>query len=132
MPPVALTFYSFRVMVIAGSYLLLFFVVMLLLAYRFPAALSRRWLQWVGMLTIPVVWVCSEAGWVTAEVGRQPWIIQDLMPCRAAVSAVSAGSVQLTFWLFALVFTAFLAAEMCIMLKAIERGSKQDYESLKD
>ncbi len=131
-PPVALTFYSFRVMVIAGSYLLLFFVVMLLLAYRFPAALSRRWLQWVGMLTIPVVWVCSEAGWVTAEVGRQPWIIQDLMPCRAAVSAVSAGSVQLTFWLFALVFTAFLAAEMCIMLKAIERGSKQDYESLKD
>lgn len=130
-PPVGVTFYSFRIMVITGGYLLLFFIVSLLLAYRFPAAMSRRWLQWVGMLSIPVVWVCSEAGWVTAEVGRQPWIIQDLMPCRAAVSAVSAGSVQLTFWLFALVFTAFLAAEMCIMLKAIGKGSKQEYDNLK-
>ncbi|MCM1483028.1 MAG: cytochrome ubiquinol oxidase subunit I [Muribaculaceae bacterium] len=131
-PPVGVTFYSFRIMVITGGYLLLLFIVSLLLVYRRPGVFRHKWLQWVGMLSIPVVWVCSEAGWVTAEVGRQPWIIQDLMPCRAAVSAVSAGSVQLTFWLFALVFTAFLAAEICIMLKAIERGSKQDYESLND
>ena len=76
------------------------------------------------MICIPLVWVCSEAGWVVAEVGRQPWIIQDLMPVTAAVSDISAGSVQLTFWMFAVVFTAFLAAEIGIMLKQISKGSK--------
>lgn len=131
-PPVDITFYSFRIMVMTGGYLLLFFALVLFFAYRRPAMWDKKWAQWIGMLTIPVVWVCSEAGWVTAEVGRQPWIIQDIMPCRAAISAVSAGSVQLTFWLFALVFTAFLAAEICIMLRAIDNGSKSDYESLKD
>ena len=78
------------------------------------------------------MWVCSQAGWVTAEVGRQPWLIQDIMPCKAAISDITTGDVQLTFWMFAAVFTAFLAAEMCIMLKCISKGSKQDYSSLKD
>ena len=84
------------------------------------------------MLTIPIVYVCSQAGWVTAEVGRQPWIIQDLMPVQTAISDISAGTVMLTFWLFALVFTAFLAAEVRIMLRQISKGSKSDYQSLKD
>lgn len=131
-PPVGITFYSFRVMVILGSYLLLFLVVALILAYRKPKVFGSRRLQWVGMLSIPVVWICSQAGWVTAEVGRQPWIIQDIMPCRAAISAVSVGSVQLTFWLFAIVFTALLSAEICIMLRAIRNGSKSDFNSPND
>lgn len=122
-PPVALTFYSFHIMVIIGGWLLLFFVIALFLAYRKPGVLSRsRLAQWAGMLTIPLVWICSEAGWVTAEVGRQPWVIQDLMPTRAAISDLSGGTVVLTFWLFALIFTALLAAEASIMLKAIAKG----------
>ncbi len=123
-PPVALTYYSFRTMVAIGSLLLIVLAVMLLAAYKRPALLERKWLLWTGMLCIPLVWVCSEAGWIVAEVGRQPWIIQDLMPVTAAISDISAGTVQLTFWMFAAVFTAFLAAEMCIMLKQISKGSK--------
>ncbi len=126
-PPVGITFYAFRIMVMFGGYLLLFFAVVMWVVYRRPSTMRRGWIQWAGILSIPVVWVCSQAGWVTAEVGRQPWIIQDIMPCKAAISAVSAGNVQLTFWLFALVFTAFLAAEACIMLRAIDRGSLNDY-----
>ncbi|MDE5651367.1 MAG: cytochrome ubiquinol oxidase subunit I, partial [Duncaniella sp.] len=72
------------------------------------------------------VWICSEAGWVTAEVGRQPWIIEGLMPNRAAVSAISPASVQLTFWMFAAVFTALLIAEITIMLKQIKSGKDED------
>lgn len=127
-PPVALTYYSFRTMVIIGSFLLLFLAVILWAAYKKTALLSRRWLLAVGMLCIPLVWICSEAGWVVAEVGRQPWIIQDIMPVTAAISDISAGTVQLTFWMFAIVFTAFLAAEMCIMLKQISKGSKASDE----
>ncbi len=131
-PPVGLTFYAFHIMVILGGYLLLFMLLSLWMVYKRPSWFSNKVMLWIGMLSIPLVWVCSQAGWITAEVGRQPWIIQDLMPCKAAISDISAGDVQLTFWMFAAVFTAFLSAEMCIMLKCISKGSKQDYSSLKD
>ena len=124
-PPVAMTFYTFHIMVIAGGYLLLFFIVVMLLVYKFPHILRQRWMQWVAMLTIPVVWVCSQSGWITAEVGRQPWIIQDLMPVRAAISDISAASVQITFWMFAIVFTLLLAAEVSIMLRQIGKAADE-------
>lgn len=125
-PPVALTFYAFHLMVIAGGYLLLFFVVVLFLVYKKKQWLGSRIVQWMGLLTIPVVWICSQSGWITAEVGRQPWIIQDLMPTRAAISDISASSVQITFWMFVVLFTGLLVAEVCIMLKVIGRRSKEE------
>ena len=131
-PPVALTFYSFHIMVIAGGYLLLFFIAIIILALRKPTMLERKPILWAGMLTIPVVWICSQAGWVTAEVGRQPWIIQDIMPARAAISDISASSVQLTFWMFAVLFTLLLAAEISIMLKVIGKASKENIDNPKD
>ena len=120
-PPVGITFYSFHIMVLAGGYLLLFILVALWSGYKRISLWDKRWWQWVAMLSVAVVWICSEAGWITAEVGRQPWIIQDLMPARAAISAIPACSVILTFWLFAAVFTALLAAEAVIMVKQIRK-----------
>ena len=131
-PPVALRFYSFHTMVILGGYLMLFFAVVLWAVWRRRSWLSNKIILWAGMLTIPIVYVCSQAGWVTAEVGRQPWIIQDIMPVQAAISDIPVSTVMLTFWLFAAMFTAFLAAEVGIMLRQIAKGSKSDYESLKD
>lgn len=81
-PPVALTFYSFRVMVMAGGYLLLLMIVALFVVYRKPSWLDTRLARWIGILSIPVVWICSEAGWIVAEVGRQPWTIQNILRCR--------------------------------------------------
>lgn len=124
-PPVALTFYSFHIMVICGGYLLLFFVVVLLLVYKREKILTGKpWIQWIAMLSIPVVYICSESGWVTAEVGRQPWIIEGIMPTRAAISEITTATVQTTFWMFALVFTALLTAEICIMIREIRKGPK--------
>ncbi len=131
-PPVGITFYAFRIMVILGGFLLLVVAVMAFAALRRQTWLENKWLLWVGIISIPLVWVCSQAGWVTAEVGRQPWIIQDIMPVQAAISAVSTSTVMISFWAFAVVFTVFLAAEVCIMLKQISRGSHSDYDSLTD
>jgi len=125
-PPVGMTFYSFHIMVIAGGYLLLFLIIALWGAYRKTGLWENRAWQWIAMLSIAIVWICSEAGWITAEVGRQPWIIEGLMPNRAAISAISAASVQLTFWMFAAVFTALLVAEITIMLKYIKSGKEED------
>ena len=130
-PNVSMTFYAFRIMVIAGGYLLALFVVLIFLCRRKPEVLEHPWLCWVGMLSIVIVWVCSQAGWVLAEVGRQPWVIQDLMPTTAAISGVPAGSVKLTFWIFAAVFTGLLIAEISIMLRYIATASKGDIETPK-
>lgn len=128
-PPVALTFYSFRIMVILGGYLLVLFLAMVFLSYRKTSLLERRWIHVAGILSIPLVWICSQAGWVVAEVGRQPWVIQDLMPTSAAISDIPSDSVRLTFWIFAGVFTLLLIAEISIMLRYISHASKSDIES---
>lgn len=125
-PPVALTFYSFRVMVMAGGYLLLLFIFAIFMVAKKEQWLERRWVQMLGLISIPIVWICSQAGWIVAEVGRQPWVIQDLMPTGVAVSNVPAQGVQTTFWIFAILFTLMLAAEISIMLRYINRHSKAD------
>ena len=125
-PPVALTFYSFHIMVAIGGYLLALMVVALFVVYKKPEWFDTRLARWVGMLSIPLVWICSEAGWIVAEVGRQPWTIQDILPVQAAVSAVTAQSVQITFWLFAIVFAALIAAEISIMVKEVKKGSDRE------
>ncbi len=125
-PPVGLTFYSFRVMVILGGYFLLWLSFAIWAAAKKPEWLTRnRVIQWILILSVPLVWICSEAGWIVAEVGRQPWTVQDLLPVSAAISDISTGSVILSFWLFALVFTALLAAEVGIMIQSIRKQSRE-------
>lgn len=121
-PPVAVTFYAFHIMVLGGGYLFLFLLLILYAAFKRPAWLGNRWIQWLGMISVAVVWIVSESGWVTAEVGRQPWIIEGIMPTRAAISDITTGTVITTFWMFAVVFTGLLAAEVCIMLRQIRKG----------
>lgn len=128
-PPVGMTFYSFHIMVFAGGFLLLLFIVMLFVSYRKTEVLEKAWLHWVGIISIAIVWICSQAGWVVAEVGRQPWVIQDLMPTSAAISDIPASSVQITFWIFAAIFTGLLIAEISIMLRYISSASKGDIEN---
>lgn len=131
-PNVPMVFYSFHIMVILGGYLLLFFLLVLFFVYRREKIMtSNRWLHLLAMVSIPLVWICSEAGWVTAEVGRQPWVIEGLMPARAAVSDIPAQSVMVTFVLFAVIFTGLLAAEISIMLKYISRKSKENIDNAK-
>lgn len=130
-PPVALTFYSFRVMVITGGLLLLVLVVATFASKRRRGWLEKGWLQWAGMLSIILVWICSQSGWIVAEVGRQPWVIQDLMPTGAAISDIPSASVKLTFWIFAVIFTGLLIAEISIMLRYISSASKSNIETPK-
>ncbi|MFZ4563529.1 MAG: cytochrome ubiquinol oxidase subunit I, partial [Bacteroidales bacterium] len=122
-PNVPITFYSFHLMVYLGIYFILLFTVVLYLASKNQLE-NKRWLLRLAILTIPLVYLASEAGWIVAEVGRQPWVIQDLMPAMAAVSKIDASSVVITFILFAAIFTVLLIAELMIMIKQIKLGPK--------
>lgn len=120
-PPISLTFYAFHIMVILGFFFLILFVLFLYLALRNRLE-NKKWLLWTGVWSIPLVYIASQAGWIVAEVGRQPWIIQDLMPTMKAVTQIDSSAVIITFWLFAVTFTGLLIAEVKIMLKQIKTG----------
>jgi len=147
-PSVPINFYAFRIMVGLGCLFIVFFAVVMLLAYRWPffsvvtrrllatfglvpetdtdsfsdARMLPKWLCWAAIILVPLAYICSESGWVVAEMGRQPWTIQDMLPTWAAVSDLNAGSVALTFVLFLILFTTMLAVEINIMLKQIKKG----------
>ena len=70
--------------------------------------------------------VAHEAGWIVTEVGRQPWAIQDLLPVTVARSNLDSGTVEVTFFMFLILFTALLIAELKIMAKQISIGPEGD------
>ena len=61
-----------------------------------------------------------------AEIGRQPWTIQDLLPVSAAISDIEAGSVATTFFIFLALFTTMLAVEISILVKQIKKGPEYE------
>ena len=124
-PPVGLVYWAFRVMVGLGGALLLLMGVVLWANYKKRIA-SMTWLQWAALLSIPLVYIAGQAGWIVAEVGRQPWVIEGLLPVKAAVSSVSVAAVQTTFFIFVAIFTLFLAIELRILMKAIKKGPEID------
>jgi cytochrome d ubiquinol oxidase subunit I len=120
-PDIYGAFYSFHFMVILGF--LFIFIFSLALIFLFNGTIgSQKWFLRVALFSIPLPYLASELGWILTEMGRQPWIIQDLMPVSSGVSNISTGSVQVTFWLFAFLFTALIIAEISIMLKQIKTG----------
>ena len=119
-PNVPLVFYSFHVMVGLGMLFLVLFILGLYYSVK-DKLQTKRWLLSVALWTIPFAWLASEAGWIVNEMGRQPWVIQDLMPTSVAVSNINSSSVVITFFLFAITFTVLLIAEIKIMLNQIKQ-----------
>ncbi|MDE6624208.1 MAG: cytochrome ubiquinol oxidase subunit I [Alistipes sp.] len=124
-PDVPLLFYSFRVMVGAGMLFLLLLAVVWL-CNRCGRLAGQRWLLRTAVWVVPLAWIASQAGWAVAEVGRQPWVVQDLMPVTVAASKIPSSSVSVTFFLFLALFTVLLAAEIGIMLRQISIGPEPE------
>ena len=127
-PPVGVVFWAFRLMVGLGMLLGLVLLLSLLFAWkdRLP---KMRWLMWAAILCIPLVYICGQCGWIVAEVGRQPWTIQGLLPVNVAISSLGGGAVKTTFFVFLAVFALFLAIEIRIMLRAIRKGPEVEPEN---
>ncbi len=121
-PPVNLVFQTYHIMVGVG---------MLAIAL----GLLGAWLLWTGKLyatgwflgmlpfLIPLPHLAHETGWMAAEVGRQPWIIQGLMKTADAASVVvSAGEILFSLVLFTLVYTLLFAVFVLIFVKIVRKG----------
>jgi cytochrome d ubiquinol oxidase subunit I len=122
-PNVTASFYSFHFMVILGFLFIMIFSVALFLLFKGTIS-DNKWFLWIALLSIPLPYIAGELGWLLTELGRQPWIIQDMMTVSKAVSQISTGSVITTFILFAVLFTGLLISEVSIMVKQIKTGPK--------
>ncbi|MBQ2194700.1 MAG: cytochrome ubiquinol oxidase subunit I, partial [Bacteroidales bacterium] len=126
-PPVGVVFWAFRFMIGLGMLMLLELVVVGWLAWKDKLA-DKKWLLIAALCSIPLVYICGQAGWVVAEVGRQPWTIQGLLPVNVAISSLSAGAVKTTFFVFLAIFTLFLVIEIRILIGAIKKGPETPNE----
>ncbi|MFI3321073.1 MAG: cytochrome ubiquinol oxidase subunit I [Rikenellaceae bacterium] len=128
-PNIPLNFYSFRIMVGVGCYLIAMFAMLLFLLYKKDI---KRYslILWVVVLSIPFPYIAGQAGWIVTEVGRQPWAIQEILPVSVSVSAISSNSVKTTFFIFAILFTILLIAEVRIMLKQIDKGMEEKHDEI--
>jgi len=120
-PNVPLVFYSFHIMVALGTIFPVIFLLFLLFLYKKNLA-KQKWFLWLGCWSVFLGYLAQQSGWVVAEVGRQPWAIQDLLPVFVARSNLTVGTIQTTFFMFLAVFTVLLIAEVSIMLKQIKIG----------
>lgn len=120
-PPIALTFYTFHIMVTLGMWFIVLFALLLFFSMKREIS-NYRFLLKATLWSIPLGYIAAEAGWIVAEVGRQPWAIQDLMPVGIAATNIGGGNVALSFTLFAILFTTLLIAEIKIMTKQISIG----------
>ena len=133
-PFIPINFWAFRIMVGMGCLFILFFAVILAVAYQLPKGLFGKyditalpaWHYWFAIALIPLAYIASESGWLVAEFGRQPWTIQDMLPTWAAVSDLHSSSVMITFFLFLILFTTMLAVEINILLKQIKKGPEYE------
>lgn len=123
-PPVAMPYYAFHIMVSLGSLFPLLFFLFLFFCFK-DTLVKQKWLLGMGLICGFMGMIASQAGWIVAEVGRQPWAIQGLLPVQAATSNLAAKNVQVTFFLFLVLFTALLAAEVSIMAKQIFKGPEE-------
>jgi cytochrome d ubiquinol oxidase subunit I len=120
-PNVPLVFWSFRVMVAAGFTMLFIFGAAVYFCAK-RATERQRWLLWMAVFAIPLPWIAAEAGWIVAEVGRQPWAIGEILPTGLATSTHGVGDLVISLVGFALLYTALIVVEIWLMLTFVRRG----------
>ncbi|MPN23543.1 Cytochrome bd-I ubiquinol oxidase subunit 1 [bioreactor metagenome] len=126
-PPVGPLFWTFRIMVALGMFFIVLTGTFFWLAARHRLD-AYPWLPKVAVFSIPLPWIAAECGWVVAELGRQPWIIEGVLPTAMAVSNLGAKTLLLTIAGFVLIYTVLLVIELKLMVKAIKKGPEHESE----
>ncbi|HEX7078538.1 MAG TPA: cytochrome ubiquinol oxidase subunit I [Candidatus Eisenbacteria bacterium] len=119
---VPLLYYAYHVMVGLGTIFIATYGLALLLLLR-GALFRARWMLWILMLALPFPYIANTAGWITAEVGRQPWLVYDLLRTADGYSRnVSAGNGLFTLIGFMGLYTVLGILFLFLVRREIERG----------
>jgi cytochrome d ubiquinol oxidase subunit I len=119
---IALLFYSFHIMVGLGTIFIAIAVLCGVWLVR-GRLYHSRWLLWILMLTVPFPYIANTAGWMTSELGRQPWLIYGVMrTAKGASATVSAGNALFTLVGFMGVYLVLGILWLFLVYRIIEKG----------
>ena len=120
-PDVPVLFWAFRLMVGLGFWFILLFGVAFWLSARQHFDRYRVFL-WAATLTLPLPWIAAELGWIVAEYGRQPWVIEGVLPTALGVSSLEAGNIVFSLLGFAVFYSALLVVDLYLLIKYARLG----------
>lgn len=120
-PPVAPVFFSFRVMLAVGILMLITVLTALYLRWRKKIYSSKVFLRWCLFMS-PLGFIAAIAGWLTAEIGRQPWVVYDLMSTKEAVSAVGVEEVIISLSMLVIAYGIIFGFYLYYLFKMIRKG----------
>lgn len=120
-PMVAPVFFTFRIMVGIGLAMLLTAFIALYLRKGGVLYRSKLFHYWLIALS-PLGFIAAIAGWLTAEIGRQPWVVYNLMRTKEAVSAISLEEVVISFVLLIIAYIITFSFYMYYTFKTIRKG----------
>lgn len=119
---IPLLYYSYHVMVGLGTIFIAVLVVAAFLLWR-GRLYESPWMLWILLLSFPLPYIANTAGWMTAELGRQPWLIYGLMRTAAGVSPrVSSGNTLFTLLGFMGLYTLLSVLFLFLIYHEIDRG----------
>jgi cytochrome d ubiquinol oxidase subunit I len=120
-PNVAALFWSFRIMVGLGFYMLA--LIALSFYYCAKRVFDRKqWLLKTLLFSLPVPWIAIELGWFVAEYGRQPWTIGGVLPTYFSTSSLTSADVIGSIIAVVALYTVFLIVELYLMTKFVRLG----------
>lgn len=134
-PPVAITHYSFQIMIILGVALIILAIIYGLARLKNKTWLTKNWFYKLFVIATPLGYIALEAGWTVTEVGRQPWIIYKIMRTADAVTPMP--GIVYSFYLFTAIFISlsaiviFLLYRQMKMVPALYDSTDKNYKSNK-
>lgn len=125
-PPVRTTFWSFRIMVLAGMLMILLSLIGSYAVWKKRLVRYRRYLRWM-IPAIALPYIANTTGWIMTEVGRQPWIVFGLQKTEDGVSAlVSSGMVATSLIGFTVVYGALAAVFVYLVVHTVRQGAMEE------
>lgn len=119
---IPLLYYSYHIMVGLGTIFILVMAMAVLMLWR-KKLFNARWMLWIVMLSFPFPYIANTAGWITAEVGRQPWLVYGLMRTQEGFSAnVSAGNGLFTLLGFMGMYTVLSILFIILIWREVSHG----------
>ena len=124
-PPVQIVFQAYHLMVAIGFCLILLSITGILMWWR-GTLFEKRWLLWIMTFAVLLPQIANQIGWIAAEVGRQPWIVYNLLRTSEAVSPnVSAGQVLFSIILFGFIYLLLFVLFIYLLNEKIQKGPSE-------
>lgn len=125
-PPVKTTFWSFRIMVLAGTLMILLGMYGWFLAARKKLGNPNKWFMRFMLYAISLPFIANTAGWIMTEIGRQPWTVFGLMRTEDSISpSVSGGQVLFSLIAFSTIYTVLAIVLVYLFVRVIKKGPNE-------